>query len=76
MKTCQEITENIEKGNIRKLTIRERISIRRHLKMCPDCDHYAKDSVILDRLLSLNFKRVKQYRFTPEEKSALIEKLR
>lgn len=76
MKTCQEITEKIEKGNVRKLSIRERIAIRRHLKICPDCDHYAKDSAILDRLLRLELKRMKQYKFTQEEKSALIEKLR
>lgn len=76
MSTCQELTENIEKGNVRKLSIRERIAIRRHLKLCPDCKQYSKDSKILDRLLRLKSKQISEYKFSPEEKAELIKKLK
>ena len=75
MKTCQQITEDIEKGIVRKLSIRERIALRVHLKICRDCKNYAKDSQILDRLLRLQSKQMKDYKFTPGEKKDLIKKL-
>ena len=76
MKNCLEITEDIEKGNVQKLSIRERIAIRMHLRLCPNCKHYARDSKILDRLLRLKSKQINNYKFSPEEKEAIINKLK
>ncbi len=75
MRTCQEITEDIEKGNIQKLSVKDKLVIRLHQKICPDCKQYAKDSVILDRLLRHQFKNQKKYKFTSDEKARLRDRL-
>jgi predicted anti-sigma-YlaC factor YlaD len=76
MKNCQEITEDIEKSNVQKLSIRERLAVRMHLRLCGSCRQYAKDSKILERLLRLRSKKIDQYHFTPEEKAEIISKLK
>lgn len=75
MKNCQEITEDIEKGYVTRLTTKERIGIRMHVMICPPCRQYFKDSATIENLLARRFKQPKKYQFSLEEKEALKKKL-
>jgi hypothetical protein len=75
MKTCQEITEMVEKANFSKLSIADKLAISLHGKICKECRKYFKDSKSLDKLLSKRFKHKGNYAFSKEEKKELIEKL-
>ncbi len=75
MKSCQEITENIEKGYIKRLTTKERLSIRMHVMICPPCRQYFKDSATIEKLLTRKFKHPEKYKFSIEEKESLKNKL-
>jgi hypothetical protein len=74
MKTCLEITEEIEKGKVVQNSVKEKVAIRLHLILCKKCNQYSKDSLILDRIL----KRPRpnsQYNYTQEEKDDLCVKV-
>ncbi len=75
MKTCQEITLDIERGKYEKLSISEKWAIKMHLIICKPCQDYEKDSALIDRLLRKRFKNLNQYKFTSEEKKELIKQL-
>ena len=75
MKTCQEITESIEKGNFNRLSVKERLAIRFHLSMCKHCRQYSKDSKIIDRMLVKKFKSVTNFTFSIKEKEELKKNL-
>lgn len=51
MKSCKDITLLIEKSKEKKLTLKERIQIKIHTKMCKFCHNYKLDSAFLDNLL-------------------------
>lgn len=74
MKTCQEITEDIEKANFKRLTVTERLEIRLHISMCRNCRQYSKDSKILDRMLQKRFNSSQKFAFSKEEKEVLKNK--
>lgn len=75
MKTCQEITESIEKGNFNRLSVKERLAIRFHLSMCKHCRQYSKDSKIIDRMLVKKFKSITNFTFSIKEKEELKKNL-
>lgn len=75
MKTCQEITEGIEKANFKRLTVKERLEIKLHLSICSHCKQYSKDSKILDRMLKKRFITSQKFTFSKEEKEALKKKI-
>ena len=76
MKTCQEITLDIERGKYVKLSVKEKLAIKMHLFICKPCKGYSHDSKIIDDLLKKKFKDLSKYKFTEEEKIELIRKLR
>ena len=75
MKDCQQITEEIEKGYVTRLTTKERLGIRMHVMICPPCRQYFKDSATIEKLLSRKFKQPEKYSFSLEEKESLKKKL-
>ena len=75
MKTCQDITESIEKANFKRLSIKERLAIRFHLSLCKNCRQYSIDSKIIDRMLTKKFKSVKNFTFSDKEKEDLKQKM-
>lgn len=75
MKGCQQITEEIEKGYVTRLTTKERLGIRMHVMICPPCRQYFKDSATIDKLLARKFKQPKKYKFSLEEKESMKKKL-
>ena len=76
MKTCRDITENIEKASVKRLSIGEKLEVRMHLRICKNCRQYSKDSKILERMIRHITSSHYQHEFTPDEKQALIRKLR
>lgn len=75
MRTCREITETIEKGGVKRLSIQDRLAIRIHLRICKPCTAYSKDSKIIERLLRRSASRMDNYTFTEMEKSKMINQL-
>lgn len=75
MRTCREITETIEKGGVKRLSIKDRLAIRIHLRICKPCKAYSKDSKIIERLLRRSASRMDNYTFTEMEKSKMITQL-
>ncbi len=74
MKNCQEITEDIERSSLTRVSLKDRMAIKLHITICPDCKSYYKDSRAIDKLL----KRIKlrtKYSFNENEKQVLKEKL-
>jgi len=51
MMNCKEITLLIEKSKDQKLSFKQRLIVKLHLKICKVCHNYAIDSAFLDRLL-------------------------
>lgn len=75
MKDCQDYTLDFERSLIERLSIKERIGLRFHSTICPDCRKYFIESRIIDKLLAKRFKDRRQFHFTPEEKARIKEKL-
>ena len=73
---CQKITENIEKGKITKNSVSEKVAVRLHLSICKNCRKYARDSRILDRMITRSFSAIPDHQFTKEEKAEIVSKLR
>jgi len=40
MKSCKEVSELVSQAQDRKLTLRERLTVRMHLLVCKMCCHY------------------------------------
>ena len=76
MKKCQEITQDIEKGHMTKLSIKERLEIRVHSILCPPCRQYFKDSATIDNMLKRRFRHPEQYQFSLEEKENMKKNIR
>lgn len=75
MKSCQEITELMEKRAFKKLSLMERMELRMHRFICKHCKRFFKDSAKIDTLLNRTF-RSKKYQFSKEEKEQMIDKLK
>lgn len=75
MKTCQEITELIEKTKVTRTSVSEKLAIRTHVAICGHCRTYFKDSKILDRILVKRFRHLGDYKFTEEEKEEMKRKV-
>ena len=72
MKTCEEITLNIERGRYEKLSVKELLAIKMHLIICKPCHNYRKDSELIDKLLQEKYKNgAEEYTFSFEEKEAI-----
>lgn len=76
MKKCLEVTEGLEKQQFQRLGVKERLEVRLHLRICPKCREYARDSVILNRMIRRSMQHIPQIQFTDEEKRELIARLR
>lgn len=50
--SCQKASELIEKQNLFKLTILEKIQLKIHKAMCKACELYEKQSIIIEKGLS------------------------
>lgn len=72
MRTCQEITEAIEKQEITGVSVSDKVLMRMHFLYCKSCRRYQKDSKILDRMLRLNRVQQPEEHFTKKE----IEKIK
>lgn len=75
MKYCKDITELIEKSNVEKLSVSQKISIRFHVFICKTCKRYLSDSKALDILLKRQFTKMKSYSFSADEKETFKKSL-
>lgn len=75
MRTCQEISELAEKQAFERLTFMERMELRMHKIICPNCKKFFKDSSKLDTILNRSIQS-REFKFTQEEKQNIIEKLK
>ncbi len=75
MKTCLQTTMDLERSAFERLSMVDRIGIRLHLSICPQCRKYFRDSKTIDRLISKSFSHPKEYHFSLEEKDAIKQKL-
>lgn len=75
MKTCQDITQDIERSTFERLSLKNRMELKLHLSICPDCKSYFKDSRLIDKLLAKKYKNKIVYKYSKLEKEALKERL-
>ena len=74
MESCKDITLLIEKSKDEKLSLKERMQIKLHTKMCKFCQNYRLDSEFMDNLLSRL--KPKLLVLTPEEKNELTLRIK
>ncbi len=76
MKNCEDTTLDVERSSFERLSIKDRLALRMHLAMCPQCRKYFKDSTTIDTLLKKRFSHLgEEYKFTQEEKDEMKRKL-
>ena len=75
MKNCQEITKDIEQDLFQRLPFKNRMEIKLHLAICPECKAYFKDSRAIDKLLIERFKTKLHYHFSESEKQKMKKRL-
>ncbi|MBL1280626.1 MAG: hypothetical protein COA33_010150 [Fluviicola sp.] len=69
MRNCEEISNDIERGRYKKLSVKELIAIKMHLLICRPCADYKKDSDLIDLLLQKKYENgAPKYEFSEEEK--------
>lgn len=73
MKSCRDITLLIEKSREEKLSLKERLQIKLHTRMCKLCRNYKIDSKFLDGLLKRM--RPKVVKLTNQEKALLSKRV-
>jgi hypothetical protein len=72
--SCLKATELIEKKLHFKLSVKERIQLKMHKMMCSACSNYEKQSIFIEKGLSINQKRefsddeIQQLKITITEK--------
>lgn len=75
MINCEKATYLVEKREIDKLTVKEKINLKLHSAICGLCKHYESDSKHINNLLkSLGIKR-KDSCLSEEEKEKMKEKI-
>ena len=75
MKDCQDYTMDFERSLHERLTLREKLGLRFHITICPDCRKYFEDSKYIEKLLVRGFKDKRSYSFTKQEKNSIKEKI-
>jgi len=73
--SCLKATELIEKKLHLKLSIRERLQLRTHKMMCNACSNYEKQSIIIEKGISINQKNDFSIDDIQKLKLAITEKL-
>lgn len=73
MKSCEDITLLIEKSKVEKLSIKERLQIKLHTRVCKLCHNYKVDSKFLDTMISKLKPKVAE--LTKKEKQTLTERI-
>ncbi len=73
--SCLKATELIEKKLHFKLSIRERLQLRTHKMMCNACSNYEKQSIIIEKGISINQKSDFSVDDIQKLKLAITEKL-
>lgn len=77
MKRCEQYTLDVERSKFQKLSVKDRIALKVHFGICPNCRRYLKDSQQLDLWLKRRFQLSEpEFHFTREEKETLKEKLK
>ena len=71
MKTCEEITKDIDQDAFSSLSFKERLAIKVHLLICKPCLEYKEDGDAINVLLARKFKDKTTYSFTDAEKESL-----
>jgi len=72
MKSCEEITLDIERGRYEKLSVKELVTIKMHLMLCKPCANYKRDSELIEQILQKKYSNGEErYTFSVEEKEAL-----
>lgn len=71
MKTCLQATMDLERSAFERLSLADRIGIRLHLSICPQCRKYFRDSKTMDRLISKSFSQPENFTFSLEEKEKM-----
>lgn len=51
MISCMIAGELVTKRSFRKLSLRERVMLRWHLKVCGACQEYERQSIFIDKIL-------------------------
>ena len=54
--SCLKATELVEKKLHFKLSVRERVQLKMHMMMCNACPLYEKQSMLLEKGISMNLK--------------------
>ena len=75
MLSCVKATELIEIKNFRPLNIKERVQLKMHTSLCSGCRHYAKQSLLISKLLQQNFSAIKNDINTNELERTILSKL-
>lgn len=73
--SCQKASYIIEKREVSKISLREKISLKFHLMICALCRRYESDSKILGRILKSLHKKESSTHLSSEDKEALKRKL-
>ena len=77
MRSCEEVTLDLEKSKFVPLGLKDRMIMRAHVMMCSKCRQYFKDSGALDRWLKEGFEKDGiRYTFSDEEKDRLKNMLK
>jgi hypothetical protein len=77
--SCKKATELIAKREIQALSVKERLQLKSHLRMCDACNVYEKYSRSIDILLKSKFDQHSKEKFVviqnPQLKKRISDKL-
>lgn len=74
--SCKKASYIIEKREVSKISLWEKLSLKFHLMICALCRKYESDSKILGKILKSINKHPHQTQLSPEEKNELKNSLR
>lgn len=77
MLSCKKATELIEKRQVNKLTIAEKLQLKMHTSMCEACSAYEKQSLTLDKAIKqwIGSKKKPQEKLSEEAKTRILKKI-
>lgn len=75
MLSCRKATELIEKRNVTKLSMTEKVQLRLHTSMCSGCAAYQKQSTMIDQWLHQHYSLAKPADSTDASNTELKEKI-
>ncbi len=73
--SCLKATELIEKKLHFKISVREKLQLRMHKMMCNACSNYEKQSIFIEKGISINQKEEFSEDDIKQLKSIITEKL-